>query len=342
MKKIFLLFVTVIISLLLICCQQNGINNKINIGQTVNSGKFEISFDGAEEFKMLKSDNKYIKDDKANPGKVFIAMYFEIKNLSDKDDGINTFTDVDCYVDDSKAEEKALFNQPNKDYQNLFGLIYVAPGRKSKQCIIFEADENWENADLEYKEAFNKDSKRIVFTINKKNIENKANKQTNVSQTKAYMSQSYIVNIGGYDFLIPDYFKEEEISKKDTFYASTKGENQAFVMILYTKSDKEKLTFELLEKKTEEGEMQNLVSTMFKEFAITESNFINHEKVINNNIKGYIYNYNVKILNKNCVTKALCYLDEEDNSMFFVILIDANNYYETAFNEIVSQIKKSK
>lgn len=334
MKKIFLVIICLIINLSIVGCKQN--DNVIKIGQVANDGKLKIMFEDATEVKTVKSDNMFVKDDVAEEGKVFIVMYFDIENLGNKDDGINTFTDVEYYADDIKANSKMILNKPNSNYENLFGLIEIAPGKKSKQCVVFEANENWKKAEMIYQEAFDKDAKKYIFAINKEDLGNKNNNK-NVAQNA---DNGYIKRIKNYNFVIPNIFQKQEESEK-SFRAQVK-ENEGvsvILQILYATDDEDVVSFDILEKETKNGEMQDALKSMLTGFDNVK--FINCEKIINNEIKGYTYNYTGRTSGINCSINMLVFGDEEGNGWFYVLFIDVNSDYNSTFDEIVSKITKS-
>lgn len=330
--RYFRLILLSLVCLVVMSCRVE--QNIVKIGTAANTDKLKITFDGAEELKTIKSNNMFLEDDKSSNGKTFLIIYFDIENISSEKNGINTFTDIELYVDEKKNDGALLkLNKPNSHYENICGLIYVEPEKSSKQCMIFEINENWNKAELYYKEAFNKQAKNFIFEIEKKEIKDRRYKlQYN------YLNAEYnIENFGNYNFYFPKSFDIENNANRLTATAEENGKAAA-LFIMNVKDDEDIVLFEILEKETINGDMQE----MFKGLIGDATTFINYEK-ISSSIDGFVYNFNITSSGINGIAKALCFGDEQTNSWYYVIFIETDNTeysYTGYFNYFVSTITK--
>ena len=113
------------------------------------------------------------------------------------------------------------------------------------------------------------------------------------------------------------------------------------LVLLYLALPLKLVSFDILKNETLNGNMQKV---------FTQSNwfegatFIDYEKISNDSIEGYVYNYSSDYKGNACIIKILCFPSFEDNRWYYVILQESSNTsfsYITDFNKIVNSVKRN-
>ena len=216
------------------------------------------------------------------------------------------------------------------DYLGVISPYFVS---STKLDNLNKYSDNNNTSNIEIIESSQKEEKNAI-----------ANKESETSADGLYRKQKdgFDINnckekiIGNYKFLIPNYWIESE-SEHYRAYAETGGK-VSMLQIINKVDNKDKVSFDLLEKETNEGKMQSALKSWFE-----DSKFIDYEKFENQNLKGYIYNLTFKINEHSGIAKCLSFASESDNSWFNVLLTETLNTeysYTSDFNKIISNITK--
>lgn len=111
------------------------VNNEVQV-----SDKWKMTY---KNFKAVKSVDKYTK---AEDGKEFVIVSFELENITAETQTFSSMMYLDSYFDDVKAKQKIIY------YDNEQSLISVSvePGKKVKGYLAYEVDVAWKKLELVY------------------------------------------------------------------------------------------------------------------------------------------------------------------------------------------------
>ena len=129
-----------------------------NVVKTNN--KWKITY---LNYKETPQKNEYTK---AEEGKEFLFVFFEIENISNEQQIFSSIYS-EYYVDDVSVLQYPLGMVD--EYQPMVGGISVAPGKKTMGCIAIQVDPNWKTFEFIYNEdILKKDNDNVIkFLLNK-------------------------------------------------------------------------------------------------------------------------------------------------------------------------------
>lgn len=145
---------------------KNDSESKIaGVGETVSSDNWKVTLRFAKQYKEIKSDDG-LYTDKPSEGKVYLVLFFDAENISDKEDYFNPLY-FSAYTNEYSSDMKLLINKPNGE-ENLGG--NVAPGKKTKGYLAYEVKPSWTNFEITYKDGIIENSDKLSFKLNPGNL----------------------------------------------------------------------------------------------------------------------------------------------------------------------------
>lgn len=145
---------------------KNDIESKIaGVGETVSSDNWKVTLRFAKQYKEIKSDDG-LYTDKPSEGKVYLVLFFEAENISDKEDYFNPLY-FSAYTNEYSSDMKLLINKPNGE-ENLGG--NVAPGKKTKGYLAYEVKPSWTDFEITYREGITDNADKLSFKLNPGNL----------------------------------------------------------------------------------------------------------------------------------------------------------------------------
>lgn len=145
---------------------KNDSESKIaGVGETVSSDNWKVTLRFAKQYKEIKSDDG-LYTDKPSEGKVYLVLFFEAENISDKEDYFNPLY-FSAYTNEYSSDMKLLINKPNGE-ENLGG--NVAPGKKTKGYLAYEVKPSWTDFEITYREGITDNADKLSFKLNPGNL----------------------------------------------------------------------------------------------------------------------------------------------------------------------------
>lgn len=145
---------------------KNDSESKIaGVGEAVLSDNWKVTLRFAKQYKEIKSDDG-LYTDKPSEGKVYLVLFFDAENISDKEDYFNPLY-FSAYTNEYSSDMKLLINKPNGE-ENLGG--NVAPGKKTKGYLAYEVKPSWTNFEITYKDGITENSDKLSFKLNPGNL----------------------------------------------------------------------------------------------------------------------------------------------------------------------------
>ena len=134
-------------------------SSAIKPGNYVEHDNLKFSFQSAKTYDEIKQSDYY--SDKADDGKEFLVLFFEVQNVSEEEEHLNMFY-YKAYVDDYDVDMKTLLAEPD-GYSLLSGDI--AKGKKMKGYVAYEVDKGWKKFELTYTDGISKSSPTYEFVV---------------------------------------------------------------------------------------------------------------------------------------------------------------------------------
>ncbi len=145
---------------------KNDSESKIaGVGETVSSDNWKVTLRFTKQYKEIKSDDG-LYTDKPSEGKVYLVLFFEAENISDKEDYFNPLY-FSAYTNEYSSDMKLLINKPNGE-ENLGG--NVAPGKKTKGYLAYEVKPSWTDFEITYREGITDNADKLSFKLNPGNL----------------------------------------------------------------------------------------------------------------------------------------------------------------------------
>lgn len=94
-------------------------------------------------------------------GKKYLVLFFEVENVSNKDNHFNYFF-LESYLDGYSTNSVITLNEP-EGYGELAG--DVAAGKKMKGCLKYEVSPSWSELEVSYKEWIGTSDKIATFVV---------------------------------------------------------------------------------------------------------------------------------------------------------------------------------
>lgn len=129
------------------------------VGMFLQNDKWKITLLSAKEYSSVGSGYSV---EKPADGKVFLALFFEVENISGKDDYFNYF-DCKGYVDSYSVNLKIFLNKID-DISTLTGDI--AAGKKLKGYLAWEVPKDWKEFEFNFDEGlFSDGTNKFIFKV---------------------------------------------------------------------------------------------------------------------------------------------------------------------------------
>lgn len=122
------------------------LETKSTVGDTVTADGWRVTLEKAIQSDQV-GDNTLFQS-KASEGKTFVVLFFEVENISNKNDFFNMFyhkSNVDGY----SANNKTLLNEID-GYSDLAG--DVDAGKKRRGFMAWEVSADWKEIEYSYEE----------------------------------------------------------------------------------------------------------------------------------------------------------------------------------------------
>lgn len=136
------------------------------VGEYVENEDWKISLLYAKEYESIYDE--HFPDVPEIDGNIFLVLFFEVENVSNKDDYFNMFY-FESYLDGYSTDSVYLINDP-ENFDSLGG--DVASGKKMKGYVAYEVSPEWQEIEFSYKNWAGTSGKIATFLINKEDIKN--------------------------------------------------------------------------------------------------------------------------------------------------------------------------
>lgn len=133
------------------------------VGEMVCSDTWNVALLYAKEYDSIDSD---FFQDKPTDGNKYLALFFDVKNVSGKNDFFNTMY-FEGYADDYSVNAQITLNKPD-DYPSVGG--DVDAGRMSRGVIVYEVPADWSKFEIVYKDGIWTSHKTASFVIGKEDL----------------------------------------------------------------------------------------------------------------------------------------------------------------------------
>lgn len=145
---------------------KNDSESKIaGVGETVSSDNWKVTLRFAKQYKEIKSDDG-LYTDKPSEGKVYLVLFFEAENISDKEDYFNPLY-FSAYENEYSSDMKLLINKPNEE-ENIGG--NVAPNKNIKGYLAYEVKPSWSDFEITYRDGITDNADKLSFKLNPGNL----------------------------------------------------------------------------------------------------------------------------------------------------------------------------
>lgn len=158
------------------------------VGQMVCGEKWNIALLYAKEYDSIDSD---FYSDKPAEGNKFLALFFDVKNVSKDNDYFNSLY-FEGYADDYSTTSSITLNTPD-DFPAIGGDIDAE--KMSKGVIIYEVPADWNKFEIVYKDGIWTTHKAASFVVEKADI----------------VTHDYVFESSVYDEYVLDPSKKSEI-----------------------------------------------------------------------------------------------------------------------------------
>lgn len=129
------------------------------VGNTIESDTWKITLLDAKQYDNIPSE---FYTDEPSDGNKYLVLFFEVENISDKDDYFNYFY-IESYLDGYSTDIEIIMNKP-EGYSNLSG--DVAAGKKLKGCLVYEVPiSGWSELEMSYKNWIATSKKVATFLV---------------------------------------------------------------------------------------------------------------------------------------------------------------------------------
>lgn len=157
-------------------------------GQVVSGDKWSIALLYAKEYNSI--DSEYYSD-KPEEGNVYLALFFDVKNISNENAYFNSLY-FEGYADDYSVNSALILGSP--DGMSSVGGD-VDAGKMTKGVIVYEVPSDWKTFEISYKDGIWTTHRAATFLVEKNEI----------------AAQDYVFSGSVYDEYIMDDSKKTEI-----------------------------------------------------------------------------------------------------------------------------------
>lgn len=135
------------------------------LGQFVEGEDWKISLLDAKTYTSI-GDSSGFYTEEPDSGKIYLVMFLEAENISDKDNYFNPLY-VEAYADGYSVSTELLINNPD-NAEAITG--DVAAGKKIKGYIAWQVDKNWSEFEMTYNSGIWTDEKAASFKITSEDL----------------------------------------------------------------------------------------------------------------------------------------------------------------------------
>lgn len=142
---------------------ESNLPDSAKVGQIVSGDKWSIALLYAKEYDSI--DGEFYSD-KPSEGNKFLVLFFDVKNISDKNDYFNSLF-FEGYTDDYSTNSTIIMGNPDG-----MGAIggNIDAGKMSKGTIVYEVPSDWKTFEISYKDGLWTTHKAATFVMNKEDI----------------------------------------------------------------------------------------------------------------------------------------------------------------------------
>lgn len=133
------------------------------VGQIVSGDKWSIALLYAKEYDSI--DSGYYSD-KPSDGNKFLVLFFDVKNISEKNANFNSMY-FEGYADDYSVSSSLIMGNPD-GMSGVGGNIDA--GKMSKGVMVYEVPAGWKKFEISYKNGFWTSHKAATFMVEKDDI----------------------------------------------------------------------------------------------------------------------------------------------------------------------------
>lgn len=159
------------------------------VGQVVSGEKWSIALLYAKEYDSI--DSEYYSDKPAE-GSKFLALFFDVKNISSENDYFNYLL-FEGYADDYSTNVSLIMGNP--DGMSAIGGNLDA-GKMSKGYIVYEVPSDWKSFEISYKDGVWTTHKAATFVVNKEDVSDADYTYTNSVYPEYALDSSKKTDIG--------------------------------------------------------------------------------------------------------------------------------------------------
>ena len=141
----------------------NDSPTQYSVGNTISGDGWKITLESAKMYDEIRGE--YYNDVPAD-GKKYLVLFFEVENVSNKDDYFN-YLYLESYLDGYSTNFVMTMNAP-EGYGELAG--DVAAGKKMKGCLKYEVSPSWSELEVSYKEWIGTSDKIATFVVTPGNV----------------------------------------------------------------------------------------------------------------------------------------------------------------------------
>ena len=134
-----------------------------SVGQIVSGDKWSIALLYAKEYDSI--DSEYYSD-KPSEGNKYLALFFDVKNISSENDYFN-YLFFEGYADDYSVNSTITMGNP--DGMSSIGGNLDA-GKMARGFILYEVPDTWNSFEISYRDGLWTSHKAATFIINKEDI----------------------------------------------------------------------------------------------------------------------------------------------------------------------------
>lgn len=132
--------------------------NAVKPGHYIQNEKFKFSFVKAKQYDEIAESEYYTN--KPENGKKYLVLFFDVENVSSKNQFVNSFY-FKAYEDDYSISESYIMGDID-GYSMFSGEI--APGKKTKGYLSYEVDPGWKSFEVKYQEFGDNGSLDFIVT----------------------------------------------------------------------------------------------------------------------------------------------------------------------------------
>lgn len=143
--------------------QNSNLPEYASVGQIVSGDKWSIALLYAKEYDSI--DSEYYSD-KPSEGNKYLALFFDVKNISSENDYFN-YLYFEGYADDYSVNSTITMSNPD-GMSGIGGNLDA--GKMSRGFILYEVPDTWNSFEISYRDGLWTSHKAATFIINKEDV----------------------------------------------------------------------------------------------------------------------------------------------------------------------------